>query len=163
MEVWWVCDDGSIKGRTFYDNGKGWHDYELAPPKSAAIETRIACASRNKETIEVFFISPLGAVKQRYWYKGQDWLENGLAPSSSARVDSDIKAVSIDGNRYDVVWVGPDNSLQAARGQDPWERYKIATSGSVSAGTPLGIFTRARKTFSVCFTDSDGKLLVANY
>ncbi|KAH7378692.1 hypothetical protein BKA66DRAFT_466454 [Pyrenochaeta sp. MPI-SDFR-AT-0127] len=121
----------------------------------------------------VFYVTPSGNVRGVFWRSTSKprWKEDkitGWKEDSIARVDSDIKAISFDEGQFDLVWVGPDCSLRAAtvypetestNGKRPMRAYTISGSGTVSAGSPLGIFKfPGHRAFGVLYVDRDGTL-----
>ncbi|KAK4463545.1 hypothetical protein QBC42DRAFT_295878 [Cladorrhinum samala] len=172
MLVWWVTKDGRPGGK-LWDEGSGWRDtYSDSDFKSGdvALHSRLAAVSPEPGIVEVYWVSRLGEVKSSVWRKGfNTWgLVEGVAPKSSARVDSGLTAVAMN-NRVDVHWVGADNSLGLAtkdyggsESDGSWKVVRATDSGSVWAGSPLGIFTRDNGQYSVIFQDCNGAIVLGD-
>lgn len=162
--VWWVSPDGRLQGRHLWDNGTGWRDTATkSEPGSAALHTRIATVSPGPGYVEVYWVSRVGEVLSNVWHNGNDWEKKVVSVDLTARVDSGITASAVSSSRVDMHWVGADDSLCLATGKDGvWQRFKVAGSGSVWAGSPLGIFSRAAGQYSVMFVDCAGNPVVGD-
>jgi hypothetical protein len=92
------------------------------------------------------------------------WEEAWIAAPYEARVDSDLKAISVEDGVSNVVWVGADNSLETNTSHSvKCKATKITGSGTVQVGSPLGLYTRAEKSFSVSYVNSAGELVALDY
>jgi len=167
MAVWWITQGGTIDGRHWKNDG-GWTDLypaDMLGKNTAALRTRIGAVARGKNAMEVFYITPRGGVAHQTWTRGAGWVEKNFRAAYSARVDSGITVVSTHESRMDVFWIGPNNSLLGSTWQNglDWQHNIVAPSGRVMAGTPMGYFKRYPNSFSLCFLDYDGGLVLGNY
>jgi len=162
--VWWISPDGRLQGKHLWDNNKGWvNTATKSEPGSAALHTRIAAVSPAPGYVEVYWVSRLGYVLSNVWRNGSDWAHKVVLTTPTARVDSGIAASAVNANRVDVHWVGADDSLIVATGKEGvFQHTKVAGSGSVWAGSPLGIFSRTAGQYSVIFMDGAGNPVVGD-
>lgn len=177
QEIWWADSHGKIRNRYFEED---WKTLEKDPEpfaidNSVADSSRLTAASRDKDNMALFYVTPSGNVRGAFWRSTSKpkWKEDsiiGRNDDATARVDSDIKAISFDEGQVDLVWVGPDCSIRAAtvypetestNGKRPMRNYTISGSGTVSGGSPLGLFKfPGHRAFGIVYVDKDGTLML---
>lgn len=82
-----------------------------AGPHNIPPNATIAAASRDPNTIEIWWVATDGSVQGAYFYEGATWQRYTLAGPGSA-VSNTVCATSCDPLRMDVFWIAPDGSIQ---------------------------------------------------
>jgi len=172
MEMWWIAQDGSIKGRFWEEGFKFWapstqndpnkqgDPYTLAPPGSAGTGNTgalgLTALSRDAYSMDVFWITPNGDVVGKGWNydpftKKGGWTTDHFVASKSAK--GPIAAVSRHADNIEIVFVGTDLSIQACywnKGR-PWTDgagpHLLADKKTVSQFSGIGITSRNRDSF----------------
>ncbi|PKW13080.1 hypothetical protein [Saccharopolyspora spinosa] len=117
MEIWRVTPNGAVKGAYHYDGGGLWKTYDIAPDaNSANAETGIAALSRRPDHMEIWWVTPDGAVKGAYWYEEPKapWKLYEIAPVGSASLKGHIAALSRRPDTMEIWWVAPDGAVKGA-------------------------------------------------
>lgn len=86
----------------WYEGGKPFQRYELAPPGSAA-PGGIAAVSRITASMEVWWVGPTGFIEGAFWYEGgKPFQRYQLAPPGSAALGTSVYAQSRQANVMNV-------------------------------------------------------------
>ncbi|KAK9835600.1 hypothetical protein WJX74_003843 [Apatococcus lobatus] len=141
MEVFWISPGGLVSNANWYgDRNPAWSKFQLPVPGPAATAApgAITCLSRKPEHIEVFWITPTGAVRDAFLYTPNAWGGFELAPPGSAAPGA-ITCVSRTPNAMEVWWIGRDGSIHSAVDSNPdggqsWAPFQIFGPGSAVPG-----------------------------
>jgi hypothetical protein len=187
LQLFWVGEKGELNTLVHGAGGikQGWDKDFVKVTSGAAVQSRIAAVARKSTTIDIFFVTPSGAIKHWVYTTGlrggweeDKWftfyfsreLDNRETEKdytlSIARLDSDIKAISVKDDRIDVYWIGPDNSIRSTRGiKDStswkWTPSWIVDSGQAMPGSPLGVH-RVGDKVTVSFRSHLGETYLAD-
>ncbi|KAJ4416329.1 hypothetical protein N0V85_002338 [Neurospora sp. IMI 360204] len=108
QEMWYITPDGAVKGWYYYESKPGWHQYELAPSKSAHPESNITAASTaDGRWMFVFWVSPDG-VLTTWEFKSDDnrsWIPSAMnahGDPHTAAIHTRIYAANLI---KDTIWV----------------------------------------------------------
>ncbi|KAN0098281.1 hypothetical protein V8E51_013944 [Hyaloscypha variabilis] len=108
--------------------------------------------SRDFMGITLWFVTTCGGY---YGWVAAPW---------ETRIESDVKAITVENGKSHVVWVRPDNSLRTNTSYSTGSKNtRVTGPGTVQAGSPLGLYTRKEKSFSVSYMDNAGELVVLEY
>jgi hypothetical protein len=161
MEVWWICQDGSVWDAYFYDGAQPpWNQFQLAGPGSASPTGGIAALSRQSNTMEVWWVRPDGGIQDAYWYDGSaGWVQFSLTGPQTASTIGGLTAVSRNWNTMELWWTAPDGSVQDAywyAGMPSWNHYTLSGPGSASITGKLAAVTRSPNAIELWWVRPDG-------
>lgn len=114
MDVFWINPDGAIAS-TWWDSAPGmsWGDHQpcsLTPPGAAGDNSGLAALSRAPNQLDVFWVSPNGAIGSQWWHAGAgtSWSDHhafAITPAGAARRGSVVAAVARTAEHMDVFWI----------------------------------------------------------
>lgn len=146
MEVFWITPAGGVKGAYFYEDDPThqWLSFDMAPAGSAA-GGAIKAVSRRPDHMEVWWISPAGAVKGAFYYDNQApdkrWVKYEVAPPGSA-VPGAIAAVSPSPTNMQVMWTTASGAVEMSQYDEALQlvwpsAHKVAPPNSAIPGGSL--------------------------
>ncbi|PMD41209.1 hypothetical protein L207DRAFT_565162 [Hyaloscypha variabilis F] len=167
-EVYWVSRGAKMGYYVQKCTWKaGWQPAErLSRDFMVGPQSRLTCTvEKGGKGITPWFVTTCGGVREYVWDKSaKEWYYGWVAAPWENRIDSDVKAISVENAVSHVVWVGPDNSLRTNHSHSTGSKItKVTGPGTVQAGSPLGLYTRKEKSFSVSYMDNAGELVVLEY
>lgn len=123
----------------------------------------IVSVSRIKDHMEMWWISPNGAVQDAYWYSTQqpNWKTFELAPPGSAHPSSGVAAVSRKSGHMEVWWVGPNGSIEGRYWYDDvnrWQSYQLAPDGSAVPGSSIYAQSRIPNVMNMWWIGPNGSI-----
>lgn len=159
MDVFWIGADGSV-ATNWWDlaPGFGWHDHEafsIAPPGSARPGSPIAAIARTPDDMEVFWISPDGAIAQRRWSATpvMDWSKDPdprITGAGAAAPQSGLAALTRNPTQIDIFWVTPDGAIGThwwnAAPDSGWDDHVPFTIAPAGTARPDSALTAAART-----------------
>lgn len=155
MEVFWTADDGSVQDR-HWKEGDGWKGFLMAPAGSAAPNGGMTCVSRDSGHIELWWITPVGAIEAR-WLDGNGWHAYQAAPPGSAVVGGGVAAVSRAADAMEMWFVTPLGAVEARWFDgDTWHAYRAAADGSASVTGGITALSRSSTHMEVWWVTPNG-------
>jgi hypothetical protein len=145
LEVFWVAPDGAILQKP-WSAQKDWRVGEsivVTPPQAAMASSSITAVVRNADQLDLFWVSPKGAVKTITWNEtdGKNWLEHSvdaITRDGSARPGAQVAAVAHGDGRISSFWIGTNGAIwarsdHAGKGAELLPRGSAAASSGISA------------------------------
>ncbi|MGW1682322.1 hypothetical protein [Saccharopolyspora sp. NPDC002376] len=118
----------------------------------ATSQRGIAALTRRPDHMEIWWVTPNGAVKGAFHYDDRAWqhYDFDFAPDGSANVETGIAALSRVPDSMEIWWVAPDGAVKGAYWYEepkdqpghPWTPYEIAPAGSASANGHIAALSR---------------------
>ena len=155
MDVFWVGPDGAI-GTTWENphvDDAHWHPpFPMSPPGAARIDSSIAAVSRYAGALDVFWISPDGAIETTWenpQVDGAHWHPPfAISPPGAARTDSPLAVITRYAGAMDMFWIGPDGAIGTT-----WENPQVdngtwhtpflsSPTGAARTDSSLAVVTR---------------------
>jgi tyrosinase len=183
MEVFYLTPQGAVKHAWYYDGqAPPWHTGTIAPAgASASLRSGIGVISRSDNHMEIFWVSPDGAVKHAWFYDGQQpppgstvpWWIGEIAPPGSASPRSGVAAVSRRPDAMELFWASPNGAMKHAWYYDgqqpapgsptPWWNGELAPPGSAAVGTGIAAISRRGDHMEVFWVAPNGAVRHAFY
>ena len=168
-DLFWVGPDGAIAtnfAHTGIDGGN-WHTpFPISPPRAARADSPVACVTRFKGAVDVFWIGPDGALATTWFNPDLDagrWhTPFPITPPGAARPNSPLAAVTRLNGRLDVYYVGPDGAIATAFANPSlqngvWQRpFAISPPGAAGPNSPITAITRFNGAVDVFWIGPDG-------
>jgi hypothetical protein len=144
MSVFWRDDPGGVFVTHWSEGDPRWQTTRIESPLGAGAfgYSRMAAISRSPEHLEVFYLTPLGALKNAWNYHGPGtpWSTGELVPAGSVSLRGGVSALSRRSDHMEVFWITPNGAVKNAwfydDGQGPlWESGEISGQGSAAVAT----------------------------
>lgn len=166
LEIWWVGDDGLVRGAGWYDDATPtWDAYFMPTDRRASKSSGLAAVSRSENTMEVWWIGPNGSVEGAYWYDdGSSWHQYGapVAPDNSAKQGHCITAVSRTDKSMDLVWITPQGGIRWAYWKEgsKWALHPdlVVADGKASTVAGIAAISRTADSFEIYWITPERKV-----
>ncbi len=171
LDTFFAHNDGSIWTSYWYNglNTSSWPTFQLpgAGPGTAPKWAPIATVSRSASNLDLFYVSPTGAINTSYWYSTSGWGSTVLPGTAGlATPGAQIAAVSSSPGALDVLYAGKDKNLywshwsgqcSGSATQCGWQSpVKVVSNGTVPVGAAITAVARTADRLDVFYIESDG-------
>ena len=142
------------------DRPPRWGDLEIAGAGAGASNAELDALSRQRNTMETWWIGPRGSIENAYWHEGANWRRQQIAPQGSASVTGAVSAVSRRANTMEIWWIGAEGSIENAYWYEAgaWTRQQIAPPGAAAAQGVIASLARQPHTMEIWWIGSAGSI-----
>ena len=144
--------------------GSGWRIEQIGLVGGATPtigRTDIAAVSRQPDTVEVFYMTSAGAVRDAHWYEGStEWKGFAFTGDGSASASGGVTAVSRRPETIEVLWVGSDGSIVNRHWYDgsQWEGFELAGPNSAAKDADVTMISRIPASLESFWIAEDGAI-----
>jgi hypothetical protein len=167
LDVFWTAPNGSVMSTwadSFVNNGSWNASFAVAPAGSASPGAMVAAATREANQIDVFWVSPAGAVMTASWdafFNNARWYTPfAVAPASSAPAGAPVAVATRQANQIDIFWVATTGAVMIASWNGFWSTpFAIAPAGSAPPGAPVSVVARQANQLDVFWVTKNGTVM----
>lgn len=146
--------------QTIRDLPPRWGDLNVAAANSGAVAAEFDAVSRSRNTMELWWVGPGGAIESAYWYEGANWRRQQIAPANSASTNGAVSAVSRRPNTMEIWWIGAQGSIENAYWYEggAWARQQIAPAGAAATQGAIASLSRQPNTMEFWWIGPQGSI-----
>jgi len=175
LDVFWVDADGAIATHWWHAGaGTNWGDHQAfatTRPRAAVEGSPVVATARSASHLDVFWISPDGAVASTWWdaAPGGGWKDHAAFPvtvPATAAEGSGLAVVSRRPDWLDLFWVGGDGAIGTMWwGSTPggnWsehDSFTITDRDAAAPGSPVTAVARGANHLDVFWIGRGGDIM----